>query len=457
MDTLKGKSPRGRRVATLVPLFALVSACTLYLGPGSSDSGGDTSGSTSPAAPLPAPSVWRVNPPVLNAEQQQRQQEVDQDLAKEYQAQGYRIRETIQTYNNDIVDWMEPSSVEGSQAEPPPPRGEAMQLPPGTQLQRTELDEHPELQGPDGTIPMLRPSYDAYVSGQSGATSLSDYLAHHGVLGAPASPAHLYAGMRIVADNQGAATWLTAFDGDIESKTFAVLEMIVGCPDGKGGMEWVGIAASKDLVHHDTAFNKFGGLLRVQVEYSIPDDMAPEGQGGGWEGLNKTRGAFTNVEGWKHAWPGIPIVPAPFGGPPVESYFVIQLFQPAVGTKQWWIGYNGFWLGYYDTSLFKKTEMSTKGCEVSWYGEVFDSTPTSWTSTDMGSGLYANTSFGNAAYFRDPYYTDLSGKSSWPDNAKYIAPFNDACYTRSPLYSGISPWDRWFFLGGPGGDAAYCK
>jgi hypothetical protein len=79
-----------------------------------------------------------------------------------------------------------------------------------------------------------------------------------------------------------------------------------------------------------------------------------------------------------------------------------------------------------------------------------------WTYTDMGSGLYAETGPGNAAYFRNPFYVD-SGGMHWPDNSTYSPPYNHSCYSRSPLYSGVYPWDRWFFVGGPGTDGFGCK
>jgi len=218
---------------------------------------------------------------------------------------------------------------------------------------------------------------------------------------------------------------------------------------------WVGIAAVRDAVNQDVAFHKFGGSVpRLQVEYVIPDYTKPDKIAGGWDGLTRTTNAFKHHE--SKYYPGIELKPATPGGPQVESYFVIQLFN-----KQWWIGYNGYWLGYYESSLFKDMnaeDPNAKGmaCVVKWYGEVFDYSPYFWTWTDMGSGEFADQGFEKAAYFRDPFYADPAGVSHWPDSSSYVAPFNDSCYTRSPLFSGIWPWDRWFFASGPGGDNPGC-
>jgi hypothetical protein len=47
------------------------------------------------------------------------------------------------------------------------------------------------------------------------------------------------------------------------------------------------------------------------------------------------------------------------------------------------------------------------------------------------------------------------GTSQWPDKAKNIIPplFNPACYTHTARGSAPAPWDRFFYVGGPGGDA----
>jgi hypothetical protein len=85
------------------------------------------------------------------------------------------------------------------------------------------------------------------------------------------------------------------------------------------------------------------------------------------------------------------------------------------------------------------------------------SRPTKWTWSDMGSGQFASAGFGNAANFRNPSYFDLSGAPQWPSSdpnvTKDTKPVNDACYTKTNLSANQAPWERWFYVGGPGGDA----
>lgn len=72
-------------------------------------------------AALPAPAIWRVDPPVFDAVQLKRQQEVERYVAKRYREQGWRVVETSQTYIGDILDWIDPASVGGPMPNRPRP------------------------------------------------------------------------------------------------------------------------------------------------------------------------------------------------------------------------------------------------------------------------------------------------------------------------------------------------
>jgi hypothetical protein len=154
---------------------------------------------------LPAPTLVRVDPPVLDADQRRRQAEVERYVAERYRAQGWRIVETTQTYVGDIVDWLDPSSVPGSQIEPPPrPSPEELQPAPGATLGMTEFDLYPELRGPQGTVPFLRPTFVQYVLEAAEATSIADFIRRHQALGMPAGQNRLYAGLVKTASNTAA-------------------------------------------------------------------------------------------------------------------------------------------------------------------------------------------------------------------------------------------------------------
>ena len=55
----------------------------------------------------------------------------------------FRIIATTQTYNGDIVDWIDPATVPGADAEPPPPSVRE-DMPAGTERAKFELEVYPE-------------------------------------------------------------------------------------------------------------------------------------------------------------------------------------------------------------------------------------------------------------------------------------------------------------------------
>jgi hypothetical protein len=77
----------------------------------------------------------------------------------------------------------------------------------------------------------------------------------------------------------------------------------------------------------------------------------------------------------------------------------------------------------------------------------------------MGSGEFSTAGYGYASYVREPMFRDLLFAPWYPDDDPrftYMKPQDDACYLRSALTTSADPWNRFFYLGGPGGDAAGC-
>jgi hypothetical protein len=390
---------------------------------------------------LPEPAVRRVDLPVLTPEQRARYDEVQRYLARRYR--DYRIVETTQTYLGDIVDWLDPATVPGSEAEPPPrPSLEELRPPPGAELQTTELDRYPELSGPKGTIPVIRPRFAGYVRGETKATSVEDFIQNRQVPGQPAGRNRLYAGLLASSANKNVVSWINDFGEIIEPGTLSLIEMATVCegsnPDTT--MELVGAATSRDWAN-------FGDwVLRIQVEFLTAGMQIGDGIGG-WDGI---RAGFVAAAGRPYG-PGIALMPVSMvGGTQYTSRFQILL-----SGGKWWVSHNGNWLGYYLSSHFDLIPSS--GCRAQWYGEVFDPTPTDWTWTNMGSGLFSSGGFGSAAYVMTPYYTAPSGINYWPDGALNAGPVDAACYTKSSLLTGGPGQERYFFLGGPGGDAVGCN
>ncbi|XP_010549645.1 PREDICTED: uncharacterized protein LOC104820761 isoform X2 [Tarenaya hassleriana] len=113
----------------------------------------------------------------------------------------------------------------------------------------------------------------------------------------------------------------------------------------------------------------------------------------------------------------------------------------------WWLGFGDNTLvGYWPSELF--THLSDHATMVEWGGEVVNSRAAGrHTTTQMGSGRFADQGFGQASYFRDLEIVD-------PDNAlvpvrdiKTVAENTD-CYSIESFHS--NEWGTYFYYGGPG-------
>ncbi len=135
-----------------------------------------------------------------------------------------------------------------------------------------------------------------------------------------------------------------------------------------------------------------------------------------------------------------------------QYYSVFRIQRSTKG--DWWIAHNGYWLGYYPGKYFDL--INSKACDISWYGEVLDKTPTDWTATDMGSGEFADKGIAYASHIRNmTYYDSISGLAAVPLNMGSMGPVDIACYTKSDILLDALGAPH-FFLGGPGGDAPGC-
>ncbi len=431
------------------------------------DGSGDTAGGPAKGVCLRAPDKGARSPRTLSPDEQTRSDEVCQYQVDLYKQLGWDIQYTVQMPSGDIYDLFDPAILPGSDEPPPPPLlPEELQLPPGFELAALEPSMYPDLTWPSWLIPKVRPNFSLYISGLSGAISLDDFLKNYQALGTPTGGGRLYAGISSTNDaksnptyNMGASASILPFTGPIESGTLSVLEMAVGCRnlvDGKM-TQMVGVAASRDYAN--IGFASFGGsVLRLQVEFLTNTDALTGPGKGGWEGTVTHDFIPSKASPFS---PGMALIPSTVGGFPVETFLAIRFLN-----GNWWIGWNGIWLGHYEGKLFNG-ELSEHACEALWYGEVYDPqfrydlnlSKQTWTKTDMGSGHFAQDGLGSAAYFRNPSYLDISvvPQRTWPDKGGLVSPYNDKCYSSSGLMNGLTPFDRMLYVGGPGGDQQDCK
>jgi len=79
--------------------------------------------------------------------------------------------------------------------------------------------------------------------------------------------------------------------------------------------------------------------------------------------------------------------------------------------------------------------------------------PTAFSNIHLAS-VNLSIEMGFASFFREPFYYDTSGVPTWPDATVGPIPVDSRCYTTSAMFSGTSPWGRFFYLGGPGNEAS---
>ncbi|MCD9638571.1 hypothetical protein HAX54_022628 [Datura stramonium] len=119
--------------------------------------------------------------------------------------------------------------------------------------------------------------------------------------------------------------------------------------------------------------------------------------------------------------------------------------DPKLGN--WWMVFGDNTLvGYWPTELF--THLADRATMVEWGGEVVNSRANGeHTSTQMGSGHFADDGFRKASYFRNLEIVDSDNSLSSAQDISILAE-NTNCYDIKSAYS--SEWGTHFYYGGPG-------
>eukprot|EP00258_Populus_trichocarpa_P023695 XP_024439714.1 uncharacterized protein LOC7487722 [Populus trichocarpa] len=137
---------------------------------------------------------------------------------------------------------------------------------------------------------------------------------------------------------------------------------------------------------------------------------------------------------------------------PVSSYtgnqYDISILiwkDPKLGN--WWMGFGDNTLvGYWPAELF--THLANHATMVEWGGEVVNSRANGeHTSTQMGSGNFAEDGFGKASYFRNLEIVDSDNSLTAVQSISTLAE-NINCYNIKSSYS--NEWGTHFYYGGPG-------
>ncbi|KAL6501146.1 hypothetical protein OROHE_025343 [Orobanche hederae] len=141
---------------------------------------------------------------------------------------------------------------------------------------------------------------------------------------------------------------------------------------------------------------------------------------------------------------GATIVPvSAVGGDQFEMTITIWR-DPKEGN--WWMAFGDKIVGYWPKEIF--THLADRATMIEWGGEIVDSRPNNkHTSTQMGSGHFAEDGYGKASYFRNLEIVDSENKLGSAQGVETIAE-NPNCYNIQS--SNNKKWGSYFYYGGPG-------
>ncbi|XP_074321013.1 protein neprosin [Silene latifolia] len=113
----------------------------------------------------------------------------------------------------------------------------------------------------------------------------------------------------------------------------------------------------------------------------------------------------------------------------------------------WWMNFGGnINVGYWPAELF--SNLASHATLVEWGGEVVNTRANGLhTSTQMGSGHFAEDGFGKASYFRNLEIVDSDNSLSPAHDLLFLAE-DPNCYDVQSSYD--NDWGQHFYYGGPG-------
>jgi PKD repeat protein len=128
----------------------------------------------------------------------------------------------------------------------------------------------------------------------------------------------------------------------------------------------------------------------------------------------------------------------------------LAYFRDLSAPYNWWLKFNGTWVGYYPNSLFDSQGIANYSDRTDFGGEIVNNqTGGLHTTTQMGSGRFPSEGLGAAAYTNRIQYWDTSGTQL---DATSLTPdvTNASYYDLSLGSSTDSSVGSYFYFGGPG-------
>lgn len=385
----------------------------------------------------------------------------------EERKQRREIVATTTTESGQTIDWIWPESQtsDGLIESAPDDAADTAKPEDGTQLPQdangpavgdvgedrpaqTEVQVQPSARGPQGTVPIVRFDVEAYLAAVDIPPEDPEDVLKKVPPPSPASNDRYYVTWHRFGTFYGSSgrinIWNTS--GPVNNETsIAQVAVIRGTP-------MQAIEAGKI---ENQALN--GNLRPHFFTYFRTNGTAS----GDW-----VAGYNTLVDGWIQysatVAPGMSLVPWESSEDGAQYSLEVQV---RLWEGNWWVKAAGEWAGYYpyckegdcdSGTLFSADGIRDQASRLDWYGEVYDSSAPAATSTDMGSGDFAEDWWQHAAYFRNLTFFWEPSTYWWWDSGS-ITPTDPACYNEDgPHYSSDAAWRNWFFYGGPGTEAPGC-
>jgi hypothetical protein len=143
------------------------------------------------------------------------------------------------------------------------------------------------------------------------------------------------------------------------------------------------------------------------------------------------------------------------GGSQYSTKFYIYQ-DGAKSTGDWWVSYDGVWVGYYPYTEFSSPGLRDGGWLFDAGGEIHNVFPSGrHTKTDMGSGYQPSAGWQYAAYMRMIRYVDTSNTWVIPTYTGIVRDDAD-CYNAEAYYNGGPGWESYIYLGGEGYNSQTC-
>lgn len=360
----------------------------------------------------------------------------------EVQALTPRAGSVLKTTVTDsqTIDWISIGS-QGEIAQAPP-----LRTPRDGPRPLSELEQPGAELGPPGTVPVVRVDLD--------------YLTSNSVKSLPGLPEsasskrqtsnagqHWYVSSSQTVPNIGGSTVFSLFapyvstPNDSSLLQTAITRSNVLLTGGRGPSlnvtqtveaGWINFPSQISQPHLFTYFTTNGYL----------------GEGNNQGGWNTDFAGWVQVDATIH--PGSVFSPLSVDGGVQEDLKV----EYNLHEGNWWLAVEDRWIGYYPASLFSAvstdpadTTLAGGSDGIYFYGEVFNSED-ALTTTDMGSGEFAEKGYGKVGYFLNATYTN-SGNVSVGYEGVWTE--SDAeRYTYEEHFLSGTNMGSYAFLGGPG-------